>query len=204
MLYNVSMLKCGDNRLCCAGKRPPPRYSFSPLCAPHPACGESHNHSLFFPFSPREGWSDGAYAAASLSHAMQLICNLSPLFSPTSDSYPLLLFSFFLSFFLVHASIKPRRQGPMPPAHSAAVPKSRAIMDHWQALEKENRNIGFTHRMQHWLINSPAGCSTRCLFVVVVVVFNFPMQKILYVGGFHTKSVFITGVTFCSSLFVDS
>lgn len=114
MLYNVSMLKCGDNRLCCAGKRPPPRYSFSPLCAPHPACGESHNHSLFFPFSPREGWSDGAYAAASLSHAMQLICNLSPLFSSSSDSYPLLLFSFFLSCPCLHKTTPTRTNAPRP------------------------------------------------------------------------------------------
>lgn len=55
---------------------------FSP-CASPPACGESHNHSLFFPFPPREGWSDGAYAAASASHATPL----QPLTSP------LLLFS---------------------------------------------------------------------------------------------------------------
>lgn len=66
---------------------PPPRYLFLSGALLLRLVGESHNHSLFFPFSPREGWRDGARAAASASHATQL----QPLTPPPSSLLLLLL-----------------------------------------------------------------------------------------------------------------
>lgn len=106
------MLKC-ENRQYCAGKRPPSLLFLSLLCASPPACGESHNHSLFFPFSPREGWSDGAYAAASASHATQL----QPL-----TSHLLCSFFFPSSLFLSCPCLLPALPAKSMP-YSAAVPK---------------------------------------------------------------------------------
>ena len=76
---------------------PPPRYLFLSGALLLRLVGESHNHSLFFPFSLREGWRDGARAAASASHATQL----QPLTPPPSSLFLLLLlgtFSLSLSF----------------------------------------------------------------------------------------------------------
>lgn len=70
---------------------PPPRYLFLSGALLLRLVGESHNHSLFFPFSPREGWRDGARAAASASHATQL----QPLTPPPSSLLLLLLRTFF-------------------------------------------------------------------------------------------------------------
>lgn len=74
---------------------PPPRYLFLSGALLLRLVGESHNHSLFFPFSPREGWRDGARAAASASHATQL----QPLTPPPSSLLLLLLLlrTFFFS-----------------------------------------------------------------------------------------------------------
>lgn len=76
-----SMLECRETP-----PLPPACHSFLSCALFLPLVGNHTTTPCFFPSSPREGWSDGAYAAASATHATQPL--LSPLLSSPLISCP--------------------------------------------------------------------------------------------------------------------
>ncbi len=122
MPYIVSMLKC-ENRLYCAGKRPPspPCYSFLSRALLLPLVGNHITTPCFF--HSLRGRDGAMEPMQQHQHPMQLGCNLSPLLSSSSSSSApllllllLLLLSLSLSLFLslVHASVQPWRRRACP------------------------------------------------------------------------------------------
>lgn len=111
MPYIVSMLKC-ENRLYCAGKRPPspPYYSFLSCALPLLLVGNHITTPCFF-HSLRG--RDGAMEPMQ-QHPMQLGCNLSPILLSSSSR--------FLSCPCLHQALTPKS---MP--YSATIPKLGSV-----------------------------------------------------------------------------
>lgn len=115
MLYNVSMLKCGDNRLCCAGKRPLPAIPFL-----HCALLTLHvgNHITTPCFFHSLRGRDGAMEPMQ-QHHYPMPCNSSAT-SHLSFPPPLILIpsssslSFFLSCPCLHKTTPTRTNAPRP------------------------------------------------------------------------------------------